>query len=182
MASHSIIFKNHEYIHIGQYLGWSCCTNAAVSHIGPCICQSLLIRLRIISIFGQDLTNNFLRESLSSLDFVIFAVGPLGIIWVLTAILKTVGPTRLKKYILNTNDVASVEQDLMSSTSSEVCELWNGREVVRMIGRPVIKEFFVLDGELCTSQDVKTARQYFRPKGNTGSFYQSSPLTGLSCT
>jgi hypothetical protein len=141
--------------------------------------------LPILSIFGQDLTNTFLRESLSWSDYIIFAVGPLGIIWVLTAILKTIGPEKLKKYIQNSYDEPLIEQALMSSTSSEVCELWNGREVVRLIRKaPRIREFFVINGELYDSKKIKDKYQdvdgYFKPRGDKILFFLSPcfQLTG----
>ncbi|QKX56837.1 uncharacterized protein TRUGW13939_03944 [Talaromyces rugulosus] len=68
--------------------------------------------LPIVGIFGQDLTNNFLREAVDCFDYVIFAVGPLGIIWVLTEILKTVGPNCLKKHIQNSEQEVVNEQNI----------------------------------------------------------------------
>jgi hypothetical protein len=32
----------------------------------------------------------------------------------------------------------------MSSTSNEVCELWNGQEVVRVMGKGPIREFIIM--------------------------------------
>lgn len=35
---------------------------------------------------------------------------------------------------------AAAEVELMSSTSHEVCELWNGQSIVRTLGRPEVKQ------------------------------------------
>ena len=39
---------------------------------------------------------------------------------------------------------ASVEIELMSSTSAEVCELWDGKMIVRIFGSPDICELIML--------------------------------------
>jgi hypothetical protein len=36
---------------------------------------------------------------------------------------------------------ATAEQEILSSTSDDICELWNGREIIRVIGKPMTKEF-----------------------------------------
>lgn len=36
---------------------------------------------------------------------------------------------------------ATAEQELLSSTSDKVCELYDGNEVVRIFGQPDMKEF-----------------------------------------
>jgi len=40
---------------------------------------------------------------------------------------------------------ATVEMELMSSTSHEVCELWNGQGIVRTMGRPGIQQIIYLE-------------------------------------
>ena len=42
-------------------------------------------------------------------------------------------------------DRATVELELMSSTSHEVCELWNGQRIVRTIGVPKIRQIIFLE-------------------------------------
>lgn len=41
---------------------------------------------------------------------------------------------------------AAAEIDLMSSTSHDVCELWNGQMIVRMMGSPPVLELIFLPG------------------------------------
>ena len=40
---------------------------------------------------------------------------------------------------------ATVEMELMSSTSHEVCELWNGRGIVRTMGKPEIRQIIYFE-------------------------------------
>ena len=37
------------------------------------------------------------------------------------------------------------ELELMSSTSHEVCELWNGQGIVRTMGKPEVQELIFLE-------------------------------------
>ena len=39
---------------------------------------------------------------------------------------------------------ATVEMELMSSTSHEVCELWNGRGIIRTMGKPEVRQIIYL--------------------------------------
>ena len=39
---------------------------------------------------------------------------------------------------------ATAEVELMSSTSHEVCELWNGQGIVRTMGRPQVQQIIYL--------------------------------------
>lgn len=41
---------------------------------------------------------------------------------------------------------ASAEQEFLSSTSEEVCELWSGREVVRLMDKPTHIKYLVIRG------------------------------------
>ena len=41
---------------------------------------------------------------------------------------------------------AAVEMELMSSTSHEVCELWNGRGIIRTMGKPEVRQIVYLEG------------------------------------
>jgi hypothetical protein len=47
-------------------------------------------------------------------------------------------------------NVAIVEMELMSSTSHEVCELWNGHRIVRTMGRPEVQQIIYLKNQKYT--------------------------------
>lgn len=71
----------------------------------------------------------------------------------------------------------------MSSTSNEVCELWNGQEIARVMGQGPIREFIILlpeceeegkrDGKKkhlkeCFARSKSTLKQFFQRGKNTG--------------
>lgn len=98
------------------------------------------------------------------LDDIIFAVGPLGIIWVLSAAIRAIGPKFLKERIgKGSENEALIERDLTSSTSADVCELWDGETVKRIKGEAYIQEFLLLGDTLWKSDDGK--EQFFHPYG-----------------
>ncbi|KAK6719620.1 hypothetical protein SNK05_002751 [Fusarium graminearum] len=78
-------------------------------------------------------------------DNIILAMAPLGIITAIVGAIRVSGPSWLKAIIGRARETRAVaESELMSSTSKEVCELWNGREIVRVMGEGPIREFIVL--------------------------------------
>lgn len=85
-----------------------------------------------------------MSESLFWLDHVLFAMVPLGIIAAVTGAIRTQGPRIAKAFIgrVREND-AQVEFELLSSTSHEVGEAFNGRGIVRVLGKPTIATFLV---------------------------------------
>jgi hypothetical protein len=71
-----------------------------------------------------------------SLISEVFSMAPLGIITALVSAIRVAGPTWLKVLVgRRTETMASVEMDLLSSVSDEVCELWNGKAIVRVSGQ-----------------------------------------------
>jgi hypothetical protein len=74
-------------------------------------------------------------------------MAPLGIITAIVGAIRVGGPPWLRAIIGRARENrAAPEVELMSSTSHEVCELWNGEAVVRMVGRPEIQQLVFLDG------------------------------------
>ncbi|KAI8720156.1 hypothetical protein NCS52_00460300 [Fusarium sp. LHS14.1] len=96
----------------------------------------------IISLFGEQVTKQFLSESTTSLDTVIFAVGPLGIITAIVSCIRVSGSSFLKSVVGRAREPRAVpEVELCSSTSESVCELWSNGGICRVFGRPRILEF-----------------------------------------
>lgn len=86
-----------------------------------------------------------MSQSLGWADSIILAMAPLGIITIITSAIRVGGPSFLKALIGRAREnLAVAEQELMSSTSKEVCELWNGHEVVRCMGSSPVTEFICL--------------------------------------
>jgi hypothetical protein len=87
----------------------------------------------------------FMSQATGWADNIILAMAPLGIITAIVGAIRVGGPSWLKAIIGRARESYAVaESELMSSTSNEVCELWNGHEIVRVIGSGPIREFVVL--------------------------------------
>ena len=72
-------------------------------------------------------------------------MAPLGIITALVAAIRVGGPSWLTAVVGRARENrATVEMELMSSTSHEVGELWNGQGIVRTMGRPQVQEIIYL--------------------------------------
>ncbi|KAG0135860.1 hypothetical protein HOY82DRAFT_115539 [Tuber indicum] len=95
----------------------------------------------LLALFGEQVAKQFLSQSLSWLEDVIFAMAPLGIVTAIVSAIRVGGPGWLKAVVGRARESRAVaEVELMSSTSHEVCELWNGEAIVRVMGSPKIAE------------------------------------------
>jgi hypothetical protein len=75
-------------------------------------------------------------------------MAPLGFPAAVIAAIRVCGFRWLKNAVgLATEDFDEVEKDLMSSTSTKVCELWNGQEIARMVKKPLIQELIYREGK-----------------------------------
>ncbi|KAK4144085.1 ankyrin repeat-containing domain protein [Dichotomopilus funicola] len=115
----------------------------------------------LLALFGERVTMQFMSQSTGWSDNVILAVAPLGIITAVIGAIRVGGPTWLRAIIGRARENrAVVEAELMSSTSKEVCELWNGRDIVRVMGAGPIREFIILipeegDGDRGSVKEVQ---------------------------
>ncbi|KAF5712779.1 ankyrin repeat [Fusarium mundagurra] len=99
----------------------------------------------LLALFGERVTMQFLSQSMGWADCIILAVAPLGIITTIVSAIRVDGPAWLKAIIGRSREnLSSAEMELMSSTSQETCELWNGRDVVRCQGKAPVTEFICL--------------------------------------
>lgn len=113
---------------VGPPEGWDNFANNLGSDLAP-----------LLALFGEQVTKQYLSESLSGLDCLLFAFAPLGIITAMVAAIRVAGEPWLRALIGRAKEGrGEVEADLMSSTSSDVCELWNGDGIVRVLGRPAL--------------------------------------------
>ncbi|KAF1955649.1 hypothetical protein CC80DRAFT_564444 [Byssothecium circinans] len=72
-------------------------------------------------------------------------MAPLGIISALVAAIRVAGPLWMRAIIGRARENrASVELEIMSSTSRDVGELWNGEAIVRSMGRPSVVELILI--------------------------------------
>ncbi|KAF8533811.1 hypothetical protein BDD12DRAFT_759006 [Trichophaea hybrida] len=101
----------------------------------------------LLSLFGEQFARQFMSESTSWIDCLIFSLAPLGILTTIVGAIRVGGPSWLKALIGRARETfATAEMEIMSSTSYEVCECWNGSTIVRVMGVPKIFELlFFLD-------------------------------------
>ncbi|MBE3047392.1 hypothetical protein IMZ48_33740 [Candidatus Bathyarchaeota archaeon] len=72
-------------------------------------------------------------------------MAPLGDITIIVSAIRVGGPSWLKALVGRAREnLAVAEAELMSSMSNEVCELWNGRQVVRCMGAAPVVKFLCL--------------------------------------
>lgn len=101
----------------------------------------------IIALFGEQVTKQFLSESTSFLDIIIFGVAPLGIITAVVSVIRVYGNASFKSFIGRAQEPHGIaEAELCSSTSDDVCEMWSNGGICRVFGRPKILEFFFNPG------------------------------------
>ncbi|CAF3624587.1 unnamed protein product [Fusarium graminearum] len=99
----------------------------------------------LLALFGERVTMQFVSQSEGWADNIILAMAPIGIITAIVASIRVGGPPWLKAVIGRARENLAVsEVELMSSTSKEVCEVWNGQEVVRCMGLAPVIEFICL--------------------------------------
>jgi len=76
-------------------------------------------------------------------------MAPLGIITALVAAIRVAGPLWMRAIIGRARENrASVELEIMSSTSRDVGELWNGEAIVRSMGRPSVIELILIPSRM----------------------------------
>ncbi|KAK1830206.1 hypothetical protein QBC39DRAFT_354441 [Podospora conica] len=89
----------------------------------------------LLTLFGEQVTKQFLSMSLGWADNILLAMGPLGIMTVIVSAIRVGGVRQLKAIVGRARESQlTAEQELLSSTSVDVCELWNGKEIVRLMG------------------------------------------------
>ncbi|KAL8281863.1 hypothetical protein RB597_009535 [Gaeumannomyces tritici] len=102
----------------------------------------------LLALFGERVTMQFISQSTGWADNIILAMAPLGVITAIVCAIRVGGPSWLKAIIGRARESrAVIESELMSSTSHEVCELWNGQQIVRVMGKGPILEFIILSGK-----------------------------------
>ncbi|KAG4273420.1 hypothetical protein FPRO04_09784 [Fusarium proliferatum] len=87
----------------------------------------------------------YMSQATGWADSFTLAMAPLGILTIIVSAIRVGGPSWLKAIIGRARENFPVaEVELMSSNSVDVCELWNGSEIVRSLGSPPVREFILL--------------------------------------
>ena len=99
----------------------------------------------LLSLFGEDVTKQFLSQSMYWSDDIIFAMCPLGIVTGIACAIRAMGPPWLKALIGRARETAStVEVELLSSTSDQICELYADEGIIRVPGSPLISPLLLV--------------------------------------
>ncbi|KAL7807929.1 hypothetical protein V8C44DRAFT_359927 [Trichoderma aethiopicum] len=107
--------------------------------------------------FADRFTMQFLSQSFTTSDYILAAVKCVGPLTTIVSAIRAGGPQWLRSMIGRaTENTAVVEQDVMSSTSKDVCELYNGTAVVRCPGQAPVYEFILLTYGDDVPQTTKT--------------------------
>ena len=87
----------------------------------------------LLALFGEEVSKQFMSQAMGWLDDIIFAMCPLGIITAMVSAIRAGGTPSLKALIGRAREpVGAIEIELLSSTSSEVCELYGEQGIVRV--------------------------------------------------
>ncbi|SPO02508.1 uncharacterized protein DNG_05181 [Cephalotrichum gorgonifer] len=158
---------------LGRLLIGACLATCVAAGAGEDFSNNLFSDLApLLALFGERVTTQFMSQSTGWADNIILAMAPLGIITAIVgAIRAIIGRARENR--------AVAESELMSSTSHEVCELWNGQEIVRVMGTGPIREFIILlpEGDDDNANSQTTTRAESGASG-MGSDPASSQGTG----
>ena len=87
----------------------------------------------LLALFGEEVSKQFMSQAMGWVDDIIFAMCPLGIITAMVSAIRAGGTPSLKALIGRAREpVGAIEIELLSSTSSEVCELYGEQGIVRV--------------------------------------------------
>lgn len=104
-----------------------------------------------------------MSESVTWLDHVIFAMVPIGIVTIITSAIRVQGPHIVRAFIGRARENnAFIEFELLSSTSREVGEAFNGKGIVRVLGRPKVNEFLIFP------EAYRKAEEFFEGQSKLG--------------
>lgn len=91
----------------------------------------------LIALFGEQVSKQFLAQSLGRADSFLYAMVPLGIITGIVSAIRMKGPSWLRAVIGRSSESKTIAAlELTSATSTDICELWDGQSVVRVQGSP----------------------------------------------
>lgn len=117
----------------------------------------------LLALFGENVAKQFLAGSMGWTDNIIFAMAPLGIITVIVSAIRVSGrPKWLKSLIGRAREGrGDVEIELTSSTSVDVCELWDGQSIVRVLGSSSVIELILGEADSLNMNDTKKYQGIF---------------------
>ncbi|XTI93638.1 hypothetical protein V2W45_1499862 [Cenococcum geophilum] len=97
----------------------------------------------ILALFGEQMTKQYLSESITMVDYFIFAMRPIGILTAIISAIRVCGSPSLRAFIGRAQEGGGIAKaELCSSTSRDVCELYNNGGSARVFGRPKLLVVF----------------------------------------
>jgi ankyrin repeat protein len=115
----------------------------------------------LLILLGDSITKQYLSESTSFLDYFIFAMAPIGVITATISVIRVTGHLYLRAFIGRAQEGdGAIEAELCTSTSRDVCEMFNRGGITRVLGRPKILELVIVPSS-DVSKGLRLARQYF---------------------
>ncbi|KAK7755508.1 hypothetical protein SLS62_002440 [Diatrype stigma] len=133
----------------------------------------------LLSLFGDSITVQYLSESTSFLDYFIFAMAPIGIITAIVSTIRVCGSSSLRAFIGRSQEgEASIEAALCTSTSRDVCEMFNKGGITRVLGRPTILEL-IHDPRSQEREGLSLFRSYLNA-ANSSEWRRMAPTTKQS--
>ncbi|KAI9883974.1 MAG: hypothetical protein M1823_004252 [Watsoniomyces obsoletus] len=110
--------------------GWSDFTNNLATDLAP-----------LLTLFGEQVTRQWLSESTTMLDCLIFSLGPLGILTAVVSAIRVRGSPSFRAFIGRAQEgPGNAEIELLSCTSLTTSELWNDGGISRVFGKPQLLE------------------------------------------
>ncbi|KAF4924056.1 hypothetical protein CGCVW01_v004329 [Colletotrichum viniferum] len=105
-------------------------TNDLFTDLGP-----------LLALFGEQMTKQYISESTTYYDYFMFGMGPIGVITTIVSTIRLCGPASLRAFIGRSQEGNSaIEAELCTSTSRDVCEVFNNGGITRVLGRPKLLE------------------------------------------
>lgn len=95
----------------------------------------------LLALFGDAVTKQYLSETTSFEDYVIFALAPIGLMTAVVSVIRVCGAPWLRSFIGRAQEGdAAVEAELCTSTSHDICEVFNQGGITRTLGKAKILE------------------------------------------
>ncbi|KAF6808491.1 ankyrin repeat protein [Colletotrichum sojae] len=111
-----------------------------------------------------------MSQSMGWADCIMLAMAPVGVITIMVSAIRVGGYKWLKAIVGRAREnIVAAELGVMSSTSKEACELWNGRNVVRCAGAADICELICIypTGQKCKDSDTTCGDPELGLSGNS---------------
>lgn len=107
----------------------------------------------ILALFGEEVSKQYISQSIGWIDDILFAMAPLGILTIVVGAIRVAGYRWMRNLIGRAREPSGVsEMEYLSSTSENVYEIWDKKGVVRKVGNERIQQ--ILFDNTPGAQDV----------------------------